>query len=124
MNAGELTGSFLDHQNGLSLPYVVAYKSVGDEVHWAARIRLASVWHAVDASPAGRSFQPFGKLETEEDVRDAALSAMCALDMPAALRAAMAARRIRRTRQLVCTGLMAAVMGSGAWLWHTGAFVG
>jgi len=115
-NTHELTGSFLDHRSGQSFPYVVRYLVAANDIRWAAHIRLASTWHPVDASlasyPSGRG-EP--RLSNAEEVRDAALSAMCGMDMHAALDAALAARQERLTRRLLGLSLVIAALGSGAW---------
>ena len=121
---GELTGSFLDHFSGRAYPYVVRYRIAANDVQWTARIRLASVWRTVDAGPAASAVRPpFDRAETESDVRDAALSAMYGMDLPAALAAIGSARRRRLRRQCLCSALVVAALGAGAWLWETHSFI-
>ena len=119
-----LTGSFLDHQSGKSFPYVVRYRATdpaaANDVRWEARIKLASRWHAVDANlsayPVNHSAH---RLQTEEDVRDAALSAMCVMDVEAAFQADASARQTRLSRRLLGLSLIVAAVGSGTWWWET-----
>lgn len=122
--AQELNGSFLDHQSGMSFPYVVRYQLAANDVRWAAHIKLASTWHPVDASLArDPSDQALSPLSSAEDVRDAALSAMCGMDLQAALDSALSARQARLTRRLLGLCLAIAVLGSGAWWWESHAFL-
>lgn len=127
--ARELTGSFLDHQSGRSFPYVVRYRATdpaaANDVPWEARIKLAARWHAVDADLSAYPVNPSAhRLQTEEDVRDAALSAMCAMDVEAALQTDASARQNRLSVRLLGLSLIVAAVGSGAWWWETHSFPG
>ena len=125
----ELTGIFLDHQSGRSFPYVVRYRATdpvaANDIRWEARIKLAAGWLAVDANlsayPVNHSAH---RLQTEEDVRDAALSAMCAMDVEAALQTDASARQNRLSVRLLGLSLIVAAVGSGAWWWETHSFLG